>query len=172
MRLFSAGDVEPDEGDNGKKGANDKLKIQLLFYGRCIKKGEAKIIGSEKIREVHETLGDGVLAKLKVEEEVFAELYRLGLREGTVSDWDVIPHAWTMPGAKGMKSGTWFQPTAFIRLDNRELNYQILKSQNTRKPLKNSFERFEKSNNTHINWDASLGSLEKEINAELEGAAS
>jgi len=167
MKLFSAGDVEPEEGENGKKGANDKLKIQLLFYGRCIKKGQAKIFRAEN---VHDSLGDGVLAKLKVEEEVFAELYRLGLREGTVSDWDVIPQAWTMPGTKGIKSGTWYQPTALITLENREINYQILKSQNTRKPLKNSFERFEKSNHTHPSWDASLGNLEKEINAELEGA--
>jgi hypothetical protein len=170
MRLFSAGDVEPEDGDNSKKGANDKLKIQLLFYGRCIKKGEAKIIGSEKIQQVHETLGDGVLAKLKVEEAVFAELYRLGLREGTVSDWDVIPHAWTMPGTKGIKSGTWFQPTAFIRLDGRDMNFQILKSQNVKKPLKNAFERFKNSNNTHSSWSGELGNLEHQINAELEGA--
>jgi len=169
MKLFSAGDVEPEEGENDKKGGNDKLKIQLLFYGKCIKKGEAKIFRAEN---VHDSLGDGVLAKLKVEEDVFSELYRLGLREGTISDWDVIPQAWTMPGKTGMKSGTWYQPTTLIRLENREINYQILKSQNTRKPLKNSFERFEKSNNTHTNWDASMGNLKKEINAELEGATS
>jgi len=172
MRLFSAGDVEPEEGENDKKGSNDKLKIQLLFYGRCLKKGAAKIIKAE---DIHDSLGDGVLAKLKVEEEVFAQLYRLGLREGTISDWDVIPQAWTMPGTKGIKSGTWYQPTALISLDGREINYQILKSQNTRKPLKNSFERFKNSNNTHtaISWDgdASLGNLENQINAELEGAA-
>jgi hypothetical protein len=169
MRLFSAGDVEPEEGENDKKDSNDKLKIQLLFYGRCIKKGAAKIIKAE---DIHDSLGDGVLAKLKVEEEVFAQLYRLGLREGTISDWDVIPQAWTMPGTKGIKSGTWYQPTALISLDGREINYQILKSQNTRKPLKNSFERFKKSSNTHVGWDASLENLGNQINAELEGAAS
>ncbi len=169
MRLFSAGDVEPEEGENDKKGSNDKLKIQLLFYGRCIKKGAAKIIKAE---DIHDSLGDGVLAKLKVEEEVFAQLYRLGLREGTISDWDVIPQAWTMPGTKGIKSGTWYQPTALISLDGREINYQILKSQNTRKPLKNSFERFKNSSNTHVSWDASLENLGNQINAELEGAAS
>jgi hypothetical protein len=170
MRLFSAGDVEPEEGENGKKGGTDKLKIQLLFYGRCIKKGAAKIIGSDKIEQVHETLGDGVLAKLKVEEEVFAELYRLGIREGTVSDWDVIPHAWTMPGTKGIKSGTWYQPTALIRLNGKDINFQILKSQNAKKPLKNAFERFGNSTNTHSNWSGEMGNLEHQINAELEGA--
>jgi len=172
MRLFSAGDVEPDEGENGKKGANDKLKIQLLFYGRCIKKGAAKIIGFDQIRQIHDTLGDGVLAKLKVEEEVFAELYRLGLREGTVSDWDVIPHAWTMPGPKGIKSGTWYQPTALVRLDSKDINHQILKNQNARKPLKNAFERFENSSNTHSTWSGELGTLEHQINTELEGVTS
>jgi hypothetical protein len=54
-------------------------------------------------------------------------------------------------------------------LNGKDINYQILQAK-PRPEQQDAFAYFENSNNTHNNWDASLGNLEKEINAELEGA--
>jgi hypothetical protein len=177
VELYFADVIEPEVDESGnKKKPNDKLQIQLLFYASGIKKGSDKIIPLSEMKNMHGSLEDGILAKFKVEEDIFQKLMQLGLEEGTLSDWDVIPQAWSMPGKfkegkqEPGKTGTWYQPAALIKLNGKEINYQILKSQAIKKPRQNAFERFRKSSNTHSAWGNELGNLEHQINAELEGA--
>jgi hypothetical protein len=169
VQLFKAGIIEPEkESEESKKKPSEQLKIQLLFYGRCIEKGGDKIISQVLIKELYSALGDKILAKFKVEEEVFQRLIQMGLKEGSICDWDVVTQIWNIQG----KSGIWYRPAALIRIDGRDINYQILKNQDSaKKPMQDAFARFGKSNHTQGTWDAALGSLEQEINSELQGAS-
>lgn len=171
MELFTADVVEPEAADAGKKNPSDRLRVEMFFLGTCNQKGDDKVISGAEIKLVHSTLGNKMLAKFKLDEDVFQRLLQMGLLPGTTSDWDVIPQPWSMPGKTGPKLGIWYQPVSLIKLNGKVINYQILKSSTTKKPRQNAFERFGGSNNTHTNWDASLGNLERQINTELEGAA-
>ncbi len=173
LELFNAG-IVPQE-DKGKGQVENQLKIQLLFFGRRVEKKAQEIITQEEIKKLRPLLGEKILIKFKVGEEVFKRCQQLGLRTGSKCDWDAVPQLWVYKEANGnSRSGIWYQPAALLRLDGKDINYQILQTQSNKPAMQDAFAYFalENSNNTHAgnNWDASLGNLEQQINSELEHA--
>lgn len=174
---FSHADVVPQEE---KEKNQPQLKIQLFFFGRRVEKQALEIISQEEVKTIPRSLGEQIFVRFKVSEEVFKTCHRFGLESGVVCDWDAVPQPWASKNIKGeVSSGIWYLPAALLKIDGKDINYQFLQAQsNKNKPAKQDAFTFfglsnGKSKNTHDavgNWDASLGSLEKEINTELEHA--
>ena len=171
---FSHADVVPQEEKDKSKGIESQLKIQLFFFGRRVEKKVLDLISLEEIQTLPRSLGEQVFVKFKVTEEIFRRCHQLGLEDGSgaIADWDAVPQPWASKNIKGeITSGIWFLPAALLKLNGKDINYQILKNQSNKPLRQDAFAFFGLSNNTHNNWEASLGNLEKEINAELEEAA-
>ncbi len=173
---FSHAGIVPQEEKDKAKGIESQLKIQLFFFGQRVEKKALEIIAQEEVKRIRPLLGEKVLIKFKVSEEVFKYCYRLGLRSGAKCDWIAVPQPWGFKNNKGeLILGIWFMAATLLRLNGKEINYQILKNQSTQPVMQDAFAYFGFSNSTHTanSWDgdASLGDLEKEIDAELEGAA-
>ena len=169
LQLMSAGIVPPE--DRGEEQIEQALKVQLLFCGCKIPRNGNEIISQNDIKDLHRFFGDKILTKFKVGEEVFKHCRELGLDIGSICDWQAIPQIWNIGG----NSGIWYRPAALLKIDGRKASYQILHLGKPKRPeLQDAFAYFgnsENSNHAHDNWDASLGNLENQINAELEGAA-
>lgn len=178
VELYRAGLVPKEERKEQQEGQSQfeqELKVQLFFYSRRVEKKVLEIIGQEEIKKIRPLLGEKTLVKFKVGEEVFKHCQRLGLLPGSKCDWDAIPQPWMYKDKEGRpKLGVWYQPAALLRLNGKDINYQILQAK-PKPEQQDAFAYFGNSNNTHKtnswNGDTSLGNLEKEINAELEGAA-
>jgi hypothetical protein len=172
LELFRA-DIVPKEEkkEQQQQQTEQQLKIQLFFFGRRVEKKAQEIISQGEVRDLRRLLGEKVLIKFKIGEEVFKHCQQLGLLPGSKCDWDAMPQPWFYKDAQGLpKTGIWYQPAALLKLDGRDVNYQILQNRSQQIQRQDAFAYFGNSNNTHSNWDASLGNLEKEINAELEHA--
>ncbi len=148
------------------------LKIQLFFFGRRVEKNAQEIISQNEIKQLRPLLGEKILIKFKVGEEVFKNCQQLGLKPGSKCDWDAMPQFWT----SGTRGGVWYQPVALIRLDGKDINYQILKVKAQPKVNPDAFAYFDSSGNNRASsssgWSPSLDSLENQINSELEGVHS
>jgi hypothetical protein len=169
LELFRAGIVPKEE--KKEQQTEQQLKIQLFFFGRRVEKKAQEIINQAEVRNLSRLLGEKVLIKFKIGEEVFKRCQQLGLLPGSKCDWDAMPQPWGYKDSQGnFKTGIWYQPAALLRLDGRDINYQILRNQSTHPQQQDAFAYFENSNSAHTNGDALLGDLEKEINAELEHA--
>ena len=179
LELYRAGLVEEKkEEKEGQSQAEQQLKVQLFFFGRRVEKKALEIISQEEIIRARSWMGEKILIKFKVGEEVFKSCQRLGLLPGSKCDWDALPQPWMYKDKEGKpKLGVWYQPAALLKLNGRDINYQILQAQSNKPQQQDAFAYFGLSNNssnTHsevTTWDASLGNLENQINAELEGAS-
>jgi hypothetical protein len=170
---FSHADVVPKE--EKKEQIEQQLKIQLFFFGMRAEKKALEIMSLAEVKILPRSLGEQIFVKFKVSDEVFKRCHQLGLESGVTCDWDAVPQPWASKNSKGeISSGIWYLPATLLRLNGKDINYQILESQADKSPKQDAFAYFGLSNNTHTasNWDgdASLGNLEKEINAELEHA--
>jgi hypothetical protein len=171
---FSHADVVPKE-EKKEQQIEHQLKIQLFFFGRRVEKKALEMIPMEDAKILRRSLGEQVFVKFKISEDIFKNCHRLGLESGVVCDWDAVPQPWASKNNKGeISSGIWYLPAALLKLNGKDINYQILQAQSNKPVKQDAFAFFGLSNNTHTNtgsnWDASLGNLEKEINAELEHA--
>jgi hypothetical protein len=176
LELFRAGLVPKEERKEPQEGqyqGEQQLKVQLFFYSCRVEKKVLEIIGQEEIKKIRPLLGEKTLVKFKVGEEVFKRCQQLGLLPGSKCDWDALPQPWMYKDSQGRpKLGVWYQPAALLKLNGRDINYQILQAK-SKPQQQDAFAYFgnpQNSNNTHSTWEASLGNLEKEINAELEHA--
>lgn len=170
LRLMRAGIVPSEE--RGKDQAEQALKVQLLFCGCKVSKGENEIISQSDISDLHRFFGDKILTKFKVGEEVFKHLRTLGLNTGSECDWQAIPQIWNIGG----NSGIWYRPAALLKIDGKGANYQILKvGKPKRSEMQDAFAYFDNDRTPSFPWspspDSELKNLESQINAELEGAA-
>lgn len=174
LRLARAGIVPQEE--RGEDKAEQQLKIQLLFYGRRVDKNGDEIIIQSEIKNLHRALGDKILIKFKVGEEVFQQFMRLGMDTGSECDWDAVPQVWFFKDKNGnSKNGIWYKPAALLKLDGKDINYQILAiSKPKRAEMQDAFAYFKGKAGIPfggVSWGNELGNLENQINAELEGAA-
>jgi hypothetical protein len=172
---FSHADVVPQEEKDKSKGVESQLKIQLFFFGRRVEKKALELMSQEEVKILPRSLGEQIFVRFKVSDEVFKNCHRLGLETGAICDWDAVPQPWASKNNKGeVSSGIWYLPAALLKLNGKDIDYQILQAQSNKPVKQDAFAFFGLSNNTHTNtgsnWDASLGNLEKEINAELEHA--
>lgn len=168
LQLHKAVIVPPEPNKDGSENPNRKPKVQMMFFGRCIKKNGDRVIQPHEAKENHSLLGEAILAKFKIEEALFAEFYRFGLVENSISDWDVIPNYYRMkPSEKQPEGnmGVWFQPVTLLKLNGKDINYPIIKVPEDKR--ENAFEKYSR----HDLGALDLGALESQINAELEGAA-
>lgn len=163
MQLHRAIIVPPPPKKDGESQSNYKEKVQLFFYGRCIKKNSDRVISEYEAKMSHAFLGDTILAKFKIEEAIFAELFRMGLIENSHSDWDVIPQYYHMESGDSKKNdskGVWFAPATLLKLNGKDINYPIIRIPEDKR--ENAFEKYSRQD---------LGTLESQINAELEVAS-
>jgi len=162
MQLHKAVVVPPPKSKDGEPQSNYKEKIQLFFYGRCIKKNSDRVISEHEAKMSHSFLGDTILAKFKIEEAIFAELFRMGLVENSHSDWDVIPQYYIIkqkePG-KPDQAGVWFNPATLLKLNGKDVSYPIIRIPEDKR--EDAFAKYSRQD---------LGNLESQINAELEVA--
>lgn len=100
-----------------------------------------RIILQEEIKELLPSLGKGLLSLFKMSEKAFEECRQLGLKPGSKSDWDVVPHTWVSHSRERRKSicETWYQPINLLSIDGREINHQVVKLPPIRK---DAFARF------------------------------
>jgi hypothetical protein len=174
LRLASAGIVPPE--DRGKEQAEQQLKIQLLFYGRRVEKNGDEIIVQSEIKKLHHLLGDKILIKFKVGEEVFKHCKELGMIPGSECDWDAVPQVWfykekneNSKNGGIPKNGIWYKPAALLKLDGKDISYQILQVAKSKRPaMQDAFSYFN-STASATGWDTSLDNLENQINSELSG---
>jgi hypothetical protein len=161
VQLHRAIVVPPPQKKEGESQSNYKEKVQLFFYGRCIKKNSDRVISENEAKMSHSFLGDVVLAKFKIEESIFAELFRMGLVENSNSDWDVIPtyYAIKQKDGKPDQMGVWFNPVTLLKLNGKDINYPLIRVPEDKR--ENAFEKYSRHD---------LGTLESQINAELEVA--
>lgn len=167
LQLHRAVIVPPQPNKDGSENPNRKPKVQMMFFGRCIKKNGDRVIQPDKAKENHPLLGDVILAKFKIEEALFAELYRLGLIENSISDWDVIPTYYAIKptaedianGKKEGLMGVWFAPVTLLKLNSKDINYPIIKALEDKR--QDAFAKYARHD---------LGALESQISAELEVA--
>lgn len=168
LELHSASVVPRDELSKNTQ-SEQQLKIQLFFFGRRVEKNAQEIISQSEIKQLRPLLGEKILIKFKVGGEVFKNCQHLGLKPGSKCDWDAMPQFWT----SGTRGGVWYQPVALIRLDGKDINYQILKAK-ARSGTTDAFSYFDSNGNNRANsssgWSPSLDSLENQINSELEHA--
>jgi len=163
LQLHRAVIVPPQPNKDGSENPNRKPKVQMMFFGRCIKKNGDRVIQPHEAKENHSLLGDVILAKFKIEEALFAELYRFGLVEKSISDWDVIPTYYRMEPTEKSKEGNmgvWFAPVTLLRLNGKDINYPIIRQLEDKR--EDAFAKYSRHD---------LGALESQINAELEVAA-
>ncbi len=171
LRLVSAG-IVPQE-DRGSDQKEQQLKVQLFFCGRRVEKSGDKILDYHQVQNFYSLIGEKILIKFKLGEEVFQRCLELGLKPGSQCDWDAVPQVWFFKDKSGAsKNGIWYKPAALLKLDGKETHYHILKAAN-RPAMQDAFAYFNKSNNTHEanGWDSALGNLEQEINSELQGVS-
>lgn len=172
LRLVRAG-VIPKEERSADEQKDQQLKIQMFFCSPRVQKGSDKILANEQILNLFSLIGETALVKFKLSEDTFRRCMELGLEDGGLSDWEAIPQPWFFVNkATGNKtSGVWYRPATLLKAGGKDIHYHILKP--SQKPqMQDAFLYFgnsQKSNSTH-NWEASLGDLEKEIDAELEHA--
>lgn len=143
LRLAAAGIVHPEESKDKDK-EEQKLKIQLLFFGRRVERNATEIISSSELSNLRRLLGDKILIKFKISEEVWSKCLSLGIRPGSECDWDAVPQVWNYFDKVNQKSkfGIWYKPAALLKLDGRQVDYHILKA-STRKPLQDAFNFFD-----------------------------
>lgn len=174
LQLHKAVIVPPQPNKDGSENPNRKPKVQMMFFGKCIKKNGDRVIQPSDAKQNHLLLGDAILAKFKIEEAIFAELYRFGLVENSTSDWDVIPTYYAMKltaedianGKKEGNMGVWFAPVTLLKLNNKDINYPIIKQLEDKR--ENAFAKYSSSSLPWQNSNSDLQILESQINAELE----
>lgn len=176
LQLHKAVIVPPQLNKDGSENPNRKPKVQMMFFGRCIKKNGDRVIQPNDAKQNHLLLGEAILAKFKIQEDIFAELYRFGLIENSVSDWDVIPTYYKINptaedianGKKEGNMGVWFAPVTLLKLNGKDINYPIIKALEDKR--EDAFAKYSSSSLPWQNSSSELQSLESQINAELEGA--
>jgi hypothetical protein len=94
LRLCIAGVVQPEEVKDKDK-EEQKLKIQLLFFGRRVERSNTEIISSSELSNLRRLLVDKVFIKFKVSEEVWSRCLSLGIHPNSECDWDAIPQVWS-----------------------------------------------------------------------------
>jgi hypothetical protein len=170
LKLAAAGIVPREERKDSNKDKEEGLKIQLLFYGWRVERAAARIISPSRLSDFHSLLGDKIFIKFKINEEVWKKCLELGIQPNSECEWDAVPQVWNYfdkPNNK-TKFGIWYKPARLLRLDGKEVNYQILKP-STRPPLQNAFDLFNfKANESSFNWQNSLSGMENQINSELQ----
>jgi len=169
LRLCIAGVVQPEEVKDKDK-EEQKLKIQLLFFGRRVERSNTEIISSSELSNLRRLLGDKVFIKFKVSEEVWSRCLSLGIHPDSECDWDAVPQVWSYFDKVNQKTkqGIWYKPATLLRLDDRDINYHILKPA-SRKQLPNAFEFFGRSGSeSSFNWQSSLAGMEHQIDSELQ----
>jgi hypothetical protein len=172
LRLVVAGVVRPDENKDKEK-EEQKLKIQLLFCGRRIERKGTYIIDSSELQNLRALVGDSVLIKFKVPEEVWKKCLSLGIRPNSECEWDAIPQVWTYFDKVNQKPkfGIWYKPAALLKLDGRQVDYHILEASSRKVILSDAFQFFDEgSGESSFNWQSSLAGMEHQINSELQEA--
>jgi len=171
LRLVVAGVVQPDENKDKEK-EEQKLKIQLLFCGRRIERKGAYIMDSSELQNLRALVGDSVLIKFKVPEEVWKKCLSLGIHPHSECEWDAIPQVWNYFDKVNQKPkfGIWYKPAALLRLDGRQVDYHILEASSSRKVLPDAFQFFDtaSSGESSFKWQNSLSGMEHQINSELQ----
>jgi hypothetical protein len=168
LRLVVAGVVRPDEN---KEKEEQKLKIQLLFCGRRVERKGTYIMDSSELQNLRRLVGDSVLIKFKVPEEVWKKCLSLGIHPNSECEWDAIPQVWNYFDKVNQKPkfGIWYKPAALLRLDGRQVDYHILEASSRKVTMQDAFQFFDTDiGESSFTWQNSLVSMEHEINSELQ----
>jgi hypothetical protein len=168
LRLVVAGVVRPDEN---KEKEEQKLKIQLLFCGRRIERKGTYIMDSSELQNLRRLVGDSVLIKFKVPEEVWKKCLSLGIHPNSECEWDAIPQVWNYFDKVNQKPkfGIWYKPAALLKLDGRQVDYHILEASSRKVTMQDAFQFFDTGiGEASFNWQNSLAGMEHEINSELQ----
>ena len=119
--------------DDGK----ETTKIVLLGICRCVNPDTWQVVESDFIEHLLKTgqqMGsdffdiNSFLQKVKLMTDDWVQFARLGVREGSVLDLDVLPNIYKIKQRNGeWKEGLWYKPILLYSIDGREVNYQIAK---------------------------------------------
>jgi hypothetical protein len=168
LRLVVAGVVRSDEN---KEKEEQKLKIQLLFCGRRVERKGAYIMDSSELQNLRRLVGDSVLIKFKVPEEVWKKCLSLGIHPNSECEWDAIPQVWNYFDKVNQKPkfGIWYKPAALLKLDGRQVDYHILEASSRKVTMQDAFQFFDTDiGESSFNWQNSLSGMEHQINSELQ----
>jgi hypothetical protein len=168
LRLVVAGVVRPDEN---KEKEEQKLKIQLLFCGRRVERKGTYIMDSSELQNLRRLVGDSVLIKFKVPEEVWKKCLSLGIHPNSECEWDAIPQVWNYFDKVNQKPkfGIWYKPAALLKLDGKQVDYHILEASSRKVTMQDAFQFFDTGiGESSFNWQNSLSGMEHQINSELQ----
>jgi len=162
--------VDALEEKNTRDDGQETTKIVLLGICRCVNPDTWQVVESEFIEQLLKTgqqMGNdffdinSFLQKVKLTVEDWREFARLGVREGSILDLDVLPNIYKIKQRNGeWKEGLWYKPILLYSIDGKQVNYQIAK--------KMVNPRYQKSVlNRGDSFDSDFAQAEYQIESEL-----
>jgi hypothetical protein len=100
-----------------KKSENSADKIQITLAARRWIASKDKLMSIEHVKFFE------FYTKFKVTLPVWERLKLLGLRKGSICDFELASDGWTQQGSNN--SGSWYQFLGLRKLDGRDVNYFI-----------------------------------------------
>jgi hypothetical protein len=100
-----------------KKSENSADKIQITLAARRWIPGKDKLMSIEHVKLFE------FWTKFKVTPTVWERLKNLGLRRGSICDFELASDGWTQQNSNN--SGSWYQFLGLLKLDGKDINYFI-----------------------------------------------
>ena len=100
-----------------KKSENSADKILITLAARRWIPGKDKLLSIEHVKLFE------FWTKFKVTPTVWERLKLLGLRKGSICDFELASDGWTQQNSNN--SGSWYQFLGLVKLDGKDINYFI-----------------------------------------------
>ncbi len=152
-QLVNSNLITPEE--QKREGGATDLKIQLFFAASKYNKSSREVLDYQIVQTL------GAFTKVKIPENAFVEMRRLGLTQKSVVTMRCVPNAWSIfDKEKKARLGVWFQLDSLLKLDGRDINYRVILPKVYAQT--DAFEYFDRKNG------GDTAKIESQFNSELD----